>query len=116
MRAIQVQSLTGPEGLAVVDLPEPRADGGVLIEVRAVGVSFADLLVSQGLYQVRQEPPFVPGTECAGVVREAPAGSRLAPGDRVCAYGPGAFQEVVRRPREATFELPDRMSFEQATG
>lgn len=117
MRAIQVQSLSGPDGLAVVDLAEPEADGWVLIDVRAAGVSFADLLVSQGLYQVRQEPPFVPGTELAGVVREAPEGCHVSAGDRVCAYGPGgAFLEVARKPPQATFKLPDAMSFEQGAG
>ena len=118
MRAIQIQSLTGPEGLALVDLPEPEADGGLLIDVHAAGVSFADLLVSQGLYQMTQPPPFVPGMEAAGVVREAPPGSDLSIGDRVCVHGggEGTFAEVLRTSPEQAFLLPDSMSFEQGAG
>jgi NADPH2:quinone reductase len=35
---------------------------------------------------MRPEPPFVPGAECAGVIKEVGAGSRFAPGDRVAAF------------------------------
>ena len=111
MRAVQVRELTGPDGLVVADVPEPVADGAVLIEVEAAGVSFADVLVSRGLYQVRSEPPFVPGMEAAGRVRSAPPESGLAPGDRVCASAAGCFAEVVAAEPERVFHLPDALSF-----
>ena len=116
MRAIQIQSLTGPEGLALVDVPEPEANDGLLIDVHAAGVSFADLLVSQGLYQMTQPPPFVPGMEASGIVRQAPPDSNLSVGDRVCTHGTGTFVEVIRASPEQTFRLPDSMSFEQGAG
>ena len=76
MRALQVNELSGPDGLSVVEVAEPSDDGSaVLVEVRAAGVSFPDLLQTRGLYQIRPDPPFVPGMELAGVVRSAPAGS-----------------------------------------
>ncbi|MFN0090952.1 MAG: NADPH:quinone oxidoreductase family protein [Acidimicrobiales bacterium] len=114
MRALEVQSLTGPDGVALVERPEPDDDGrGVVVEVVTAGVSFPDLLQSQGLYQVRPDPPFVPGLELAGVVRAAPAGSGFSPGDRVCAWTRAALAEVaVCRPREV-FALPEELSFEE---
>ena len=70
MRAVEIQALTGPAGVAVVESPEPGDDGTrVLVDIVCGGVSFPDLLQSQGLYQIRPEPPFRPGIEAAGVVR-----------------------------------------------
>ena len=56
----------------------------------AAGVSFADLLYTQGRYQVRPTLPFAPGMDAAGVVRSAPPGSGFEAGQRVAvlaAYG-----------------------------
>ena len=114
MRALEVQSLTGPAGVAFVEIDEPADDGsGVVVDVVCTGVSFPDLLQSRGLYQFRPEPPFVPGIELSGIVRSAPAGSGFAPGDRVCAWSRAALAEVVIcRPHEV-FALPESLSFEQ---
>ncbi len=114
MRALEVQALTGPDGIAVVDRPEPTDDGsGVVIDVVAAGVSFPDLLQSKGLYQYRPDPPFIPGIELAGVVRSAPADSGFAPGERVCAWTRAALAEVtICRPAEV-FHLPDELTWEE---
>ncbi len=111
MRAVQVRALTGPEGLAVVEVPEPEAGSGVLIDVEAAGVSFADLLISQGLYQMREEPPFIPGMEAAGTVRAAPEGCGLEPGDRVCGSVSGAFAEVAVGRARNLFRLPESLTW-----
>ena len=61
-----------------------------VVEVMAAGVSFADLLYTQGRYQVRPTLPFAPGMDAAGVVRSAPPGSGFEAGQRVAvlvAYG-----------------------------
>ena len=80
MRAVEIQALTGPSGVAVVDRDEPVDDGSaVMVEPRAIGVSFPDLLQSKGMYQVRPEPPFVPGLEMAGVVQERSRRLRFRP-------------------------------------
>jgi len=115
MRAVQVVRLDGPSGVDVVEVPEPTAgEGQVLVEVHAVGVSFPDLLLSAGQYQLKPEPPFQLGVDFAGVVRSAPEGSGLDAGDRVACvlpYGGGA--DVVALDPESVFPLPDAMSFEQ---
>ncbi|WP_224369807.1 NADPH:quinone oxidoreductase family protein [Hyalangium versicolor] len=117
MRALQLQRLEGPDGLQLVDLPEPEADDQVLIDVAAAGVSFPDLLLTRGLYQMKPPVPFVPGVEVAGVVRRAPAGAEVKAGDRVMAFIMfGGFAEVVKAPPEMAFRIPDRWSMEAAAG
>jgi len=113
MRAIQVVTTTGPSDVVVQDAPDPTpGPDDVLVEVHAVGVSFPDLLLSKGQYQLRPEPPFTLGVDYAGVVVSGPG---FEPGQRVAGvggYGGGA--ELVAGPGQATFALPDNLSFEEA--
>jgi NADPH2:quinone reductase len=113
VRALQLQDAIGPDGLQEVELPDPEAqEGTVLIEIHAAGVGFVDLLLTRGEYQIRPPVPFVPGLEVAGVVRNAPAHSRLAPGQRVAATTPfGGFAELAVAPEAVVFELPESLSF-----
>src|SRR6266545_5360060 len=103
--------------MALADRPEPRADGAsVLLDVHAAGVSFPDLLLSQGKYQLRPEMPFVMGLEAAGVVVEAPATSHLRPGQRVVATALGSWAERVTATPDQVFALPDSMTMAQGAG
>lgn len=115
MRAAQIVSLDGPGAVEVndVDVPEPAPDQ-LLIKVHATGVSFPELLQSRGQYQFKPDMPFTPGSEVAGEVVNAPAGSGFAPGDRVAAMVLlGGWAEHALAPADATFRLPDRLTFEQ---
>ena len=114
MRAVQVQRLEGPGAVSVVEIDEPKADGrSVVIDVHAAGVTWPDLLLTRGLYQMKPPLPFVPGSEVAGIVRSAPEGSPFKAGSRVAAFpGIGAFQEVVAAHPGSVVPLPDRISFE----
>src|SRR3954465_6623562 len=111
MRALRVITENGPDAVAIEDIPEP--DGELVVAVRAAGVSFPDLLMTRGQYQVRQPPPFTLGWEAAGDIVRAPAGSRLSPGDRVTTLTFGAHAEQVVAPPETTFPLPDSLSYEE---
>jgi NADPH2:quinone reductase len=121
MRALQITELTGPDtALKAVDVDEPEAShfltpgSGVLVDVHAAGVSFPEVLQTRGEYQVKPPLPFVPGSEVGGVVRSAPEGSGLAPGDRVAAFCMlGGFAEVAVAPDFLTFKLPDALDFAQ---
>ena len=112
MRAVQVLTTTGPADLQVTDIPEPTAgEGEVLIEVHRVGVSFPDLLLSRGEYQMKPEPPFSLGVDVAGTVV---SGDGFEPGQRVAAVaGWGGAQERAVLPRDAVFALPDELSFDE---
>ncbi|MEU4896070.1 NADPH:quinone oxidoreductase family protein [Streptomyces sp. NPDC044780] len=115
MRAIQISSLDGPDAVELVEIAEPvAADDEITIDVKAVGVSFVDALMTRGKYQVRPDLPFVPGVEVAGVVRSAPEGASVKAGDRCAAYVPrGGYAEVVVAKPAVTFPLPDELSFQQ---
>jgi NADPH:quinone reductase len=117
MRVQRIESLDGPESLRAADIAEPNSDGQVLIDVAAAGVSFPDVLMSRGLYQIKPPLPFVPGVEVAGAVRDAPAGSGFAAGDRVMAVTMlGGFAEVAAAAPSLTCALPPQLTFEQGAG
>jgi len=113
MRALHITSHDGPAAVELVDVPEPEAgDGQVVVEVRAAGVTYPEVLQSRGRYQISPPLPFVPGSEVAGVVRSAPEGCGVAAGDRVCAFpGLGGFAEVCVVDPGMVFPLPDGLDF-----
>jgi NADPH2:quinone reductase len=121
MRAIQITELTGPDtALALTDLPEPDSShpmtpgSGVVVDVRAAGVSFPELLQTRGEYQVKPPLPFVPGAEVGGIVRQASEDAAVEPGDRVAAFcGLAGWAEVAVAPPFFTFRLPDTWDFAQ---
>ena len=113
MRSLQIYALTGPDGIQPVDVPAPESSGKVVIQVRAVGMSYPDLLRSRGQYQERLEPPYAFGNEFAGTVVTGPAGSQWRSGDRVFGSVQGAAAELVAVDADALLRLPDRLTFEQ---
>ena len=70
----------GRQGWTTADVDDVGGDDAVVVDVGAAGVSFPDLLLLRGEYQLRLEPPFVPGMEVAGVVRSAPYESEFTAG------------------------------------
>ncbi len=83
-----------------IELPPPGADE-VRVKVRAASVNFPDLLMTEGKYQFKPEPPYVVGGELAGdVVAVGPDVTAFRVGDRVQGGGlTGAFAEFVQRPQ-----------------
>ncbi|MBW2314629.1 MAG: NADPH:quinone oxidoreductase family protein [Deltaproteobacteria bacterium] len=114
MRAIVVDRWMKPSELKVSEAPEPVASPGtLLVEVKAAGCNFFDILMVQGQYQVKPPFPFIPGAEVGGVVLEVGEGvDGFAPGDRVFASaGLAAFAERAAVPARGAYKLPDGMSF-----
>jgi NADPH2:quinone reductase len=113
VRAIQVVTLDGPRSVRLVDVDEPvPGDGQVLIEVHAAGVTFPEVLLTHGTYQIKPPPPFVLGSEIAGVVRSAPPTAAVRAGDRVAALSWfGGFAELAIAPTDMVFGLPDSVDF-----
>jgi NADPH2:quinone reductase len=113
VKAVQITELTGPDSaLALVDIPEPEPShpltpgSGVLVDVRAAGVSFPEVLQTRGEYQFKPDLPFVPGSEVGGVRRDT--------GERVAAFCfLGAFAEVAVAPEYMVFPIPDGWSYAQ---
>lgn len=116
MKALVAQELIGPAGLVYTDADDPvGGPEAVVVDVRAAGVCFPDLLLVGGQYQLKIDPPFIPGTEVAGVVRSAPEGSGFSPGDRV--FGPvmlGGYAEQAAIPVGSALRTPAELTDGQA--
>jgi len=113
MFAHEIVDFTGPDDVQWNEVEEPGADGGVVVDVVAAGVSFADLLQTNGAYQMEIPVPFSPGMDAAGVVRSAPPDVGITVGQRVAVLlSYGCWREVVTAPAERVLPLPDDMSFE----
>ena len=112
MFAHQIVDFTGPAAVQWTQAEEP-ADGGVVIDVVAAGVSFADLLQTTGAYQLKVPLPFTPGLDAAGLVRFARPDLGLAAGQRVAVLlSFGCWQEVISTPAERVLAMPDGLSLE----
>jgi NADPH2:quinone reductase len=118
MKAITVTEFGPPETFDYLDVPVPGiAPDEILIDVKAAGISFVDLLVAQGKYQVKPPLPYVPGTEFAGVVSKIGSEVRdFASGDRVVAGAMGgAYADRCAVPATMAVKMPDAMSFEHGS-
>ena len=114
MRAIVVDRFVEPGELAEGVAPEPTLrPGTLLVDVKAAGCNFFDILMCRGTYQVKPPFPFVPGAEVAGVVAAVGDGvAGFSPGDRVYgSSGLGGFAERALVPAGGAWRLPDGMSF-----
>jgi NADPH:quinone reductase len=119
--ALVCTTLTGEDGLEIREQPDrPLKAGELRIAVRAASVNYPDVLLARGEYQVRLEPPFVAGNECAGEIAEVgPGVTGWKAGDRVLALtGFGAFAtEVITDTKAAhvqVFRIPASMSWAEA--
>jgi NADPH:quinone reductase-like Zn-dependent oxidoreductase len=116
MRAVVITRHGPPDVLEVQERPDPRpAAGQVLLEVRAAGVNFADLMARVGLYREAPPPPCVVGYELAGTVAAVGEGVvSPAVGDRVVAWTRfGGYVDRIALPAGDTLPLPEHLSFEQ---
>ncbi len=119
MKALVCKEFGPPEMLHIEEFPDPvPGDGDVLVDLKAAGINFPDLLVIGGNYQVKTPPPFVPGSEAAGIVESVGESvTRFKPGDRVIALPTiGAFAEKCLLPEDHCMPLPAGMSFEEGAG
>ena len=116
MRAVVVHEHGPARSQRVEILPDPvPGPGQVVIDARAIGVNYPDLLVIEGKYQFLPPRPFTPGKEVAGVVSAVGEGvTRLRVGDRVMAQREyGTYCERVLSPEATCYRMPVAMSFEE---
>eukprot|EP01034_Spumella_vulgaris_P037153 gene37153-45833_t len=117
MKAIVCKAWGLPDTLVVEELPDlEAAPGHVVLDVKAAGVNFPDVLIIQGKYQYKPALPFTPGNEVSGVVRavgEGVGGYKV--GDKVIAFSAhGAFAEQLAVPAQALMPMPPGMDFDTA--
>lgn len=116
MRAVLVREHGPAAAQRVETLPEPApGPGEVLIDARAIGVNYPDMLVIEGRYQLLPPRPFTPGKELAGVVSAVGAGvSRIRVGDRVMAQREyGCYADRVLAPEATCYRMPAALGFEE---
>ena len=119
MKALVCNEFATIDKLTMEEKPAPKpGKGEVLIDVKAAGVNFPDLLTVQGKYQIKPPLPFIPGTEVAGVITAiGESVSTRKVGDKVIATTQiGGFAEHCVAPEYATIEMANSMSFPQAAG
>ena len=118
MRAWFCDQPNGPQALRWDEAPTPEpGPGQIRIAIRAASLNFPDLLVVAGKYQFKPEPPFVPGSEFAGVVDAVgPGVSGFASGDAVAAFaGTGGFGTHTCCDARVALKLPAGVDFDDAS-
>jgi len=113
--AIRVHQTGGPEVLKweEVDVGEPGS-GQVRLRQESAGLNFIDVYHRSGLY--KQELPFTPGVEGAGIVDAlGPDVTNVRVGDRVAYAGPiGGYAEERLIAADKLVKLPESIPTEQA--
>lgn len=116
-RAIIADEFGPPEVYTIRDhaAPEP-GPGQIRVAIKAIGISYVDVLTAAGKYQVTPPLPFIPGSECAGIVEAVGEGvTNVAVGDRVMgsSFG-GVFAEVGTFRASSFNKVPDALTLEEA--
>ena len=118
MRAIQVCSYGGREGLTLDDIatPEP-ASGEVQVTLNVAGLNFIDVYMREGKYRNSKTYgtplPFTLGMEGAGTVMDSNGSSHFQEGDRVAwCLCRGSFAETACVPDWQLVSLPDDIDFD----
>lgn len=117
MKALLSKEVGGPETLVLENVPSPEAKPGhAVVEVKAVGVNFPDVLIIEDKYQFKPARPFAPGGEIAGVVKSVGEGvTHVKPGDRVLGNtGWGGMAEELALEAHRLVKIPNSMPFDEA--
>lgn len=117
MKAVVCKNWGPPDALVLETLPDlVAAPGQVVIDVKAAGVNFPDVLIIQNKYQNKPALPFIPGAELSGIVRAVGEGvTHVAVGDAVMAYvGEGAFATQACVSASLVMRIPEGLDFDHA--
>ncbi len=112
MKAVQITSYEGPDGLSYDEIPAPTPGAGqVALDVEYAGANYVEALFAGGF--VPNPLPWVPGIEAAGRVRALGEGvTGFVPGERVAALtinGGGGYGQVAVTQAGLVAPLPPGM-------
>ena len=117
MKALLSKSVGGPDTLVIEELPGPQPKPGqAVIQVKACGVNYPDVLIIEDLYQFKPARPFAPGGEVSGVVKAVGEGvANVKVGQRVLGNtGWGGMAEELALEASRLIPIPDAMPFDEA--
>ena len=119
MKAFLCKEFGPVDSHTVEEIEDPVAGPGqVVVDIKATGISFPDVLIVQGLYQFKPPFPFSPGSEISGVVSSVGEGVTMhKAGDRVMgSIGSGGLREKGVYLEQQLMPLPESMDFNTAAG
>jgi NADPH2:quinone reductase len=109
MKAIQIEEFGGPEVLQYVEVPDPSPKlSELVVNVKRIGVNFADTHASRNDYLAEQTLPLIPGAEISGQTND---GRRV-----VALLGSGGYAEKAAVAQSQLIELPPEVDYDQAAG
>jgi NADPH2:quinone reductase len=109
MKAIQIDEFGGPEVLQYVEAPDPSPKlSELVVNVKRIGVNFADTHASRNDYLAEQTLPLIPGAEVSGQLND---GRRVA-----VLLGSGGYAEKVAVAQSQLIPIPDGVDYDQAAG
>jgi NADPH:quinone reductase len=117
MKSLLCSAYGLPDTLRLTELPDLHPEPGqVVVQMKAAGVNFPDVLIIQNKYQFKPALPFAPGAEIAGLVSAVGEGvMHLKVGDKVIGFcGHGAFAEQVLVPAAGCIPMPPGVGFDLA--
>lgn len=117
MKAALIDRTDGIDVIRIGDVQiAPPGQGEIQIEIRAASVNFPDVLMAEGIYQLKPPLPFTPGMEGAGtVIAVGPGVSEFKVGDRAMASVEfGTFAQRLNASAARCFQIPDSIDFETA--
>jgi NADPH:quinone reductase-like Zn-dependent oxidoreductase len=117
MRQVVITKYGDPDVLRIQERkdPDPSPDE-VLINVKAIGINFADILARKGLYPDAPKAPCVVGYEVSGIVEATGQGvSASRVGESVLALTRfKGYSDRVCVPEKNIFTIPESLDFERA--
>ena len=119
MRALTCKAWGPVADLVIEEWDDPvPGDEEIVIDVKAAGINYPDILIIAGKYQDKIPPPFIPGNEASGIVTATgPKVSRFNIGDEaIVTPRGGGFAEKCKVQQNAAMPLPDELNFEQGAG
>lgn len=116
MKALTFSSFGKPDVLEYIEVNDPvLKQDEILVQMKAIGLNYADMMRRSGIYPLRGNPPYINGYEGAGIVINNNNSTDFKVGDRVgFADVPFANAELVAVPATHAIPLPDEIDFETA--
>ncbi|MDD8018837.1 MAG: alcohol dehydrogenase catalytic domain-containing protein, partial [Bacteroidota bacterium] len=116
MKALTLSSFGSSDVLEYKEVNDPvLRNNEILVEMKTIGLNFADLMRRNGVYPMRGNSPYINGFEGAGIVKDNNGHAEFRIGDRVAfADVPFANADLVAVPLDNLIPLPDKISFETA--